>query len=234
MTDEAGVSQEMQCAFVDGELDQAEWARVAARLQQDEGLRAQVCGIRAVKDLVQNAYAQPAVAPRAPLRGTRWAAIAAVCLLSVAAGWLGRSAWSPEAIELERALTAGATLREVVGDRILVHVSTSRRETIATALDEIEDVLRAASRDGRWLRVEVVANSSGLDMLRSDVAPFPERLAALRAAYPGVTLVACNQSIDRLREKGVVVRLLPGVEVAPSALDQVVKRLQGGWAYVRA
>jgi len=234
MTDEAGVSQEMQCAFVDGELDQAEWARVAARLQQDEGLRAQVCGIRAVKDLVQNAYAQPAVAPRPRLRGTRWAAIAAVCLLSVAAGWLGRSAWSPEAIELERALTAGATLREIVGDRILVHVSTSRRETIATALDEIEDVLRAASRDGRWLRVEVVANSSGLDMLRSDVAPFPERLAALRAAYPGVTLVACNQSIDRLREKGVVVRLLPGVEVAPSALDQVVKRLQGGWAYVRA
>lgn len=234
MTEERSVSQEMQNAFVDGELDPAEWARVAAQLQQDEGLRAQVCDLRTVKELVRHAYGPLPVVARPAMRGVRWGAVAALCILSVAAGWLGHSAWAPEAIELERALTAGATLREVAGDSILMHVSTSRRETIATALDEIEDVLRAASRDGRRLRVEVVANSSGLDMLRADTSPFPARLAAMRAAYPGVTLVACNQSIDRLREKGVVVRLLPGVEVAPSALDQVVKRLQGGWAYVRA
>lgn len=147
---------------------------------------------------------------------------------------MGRSAWSPQAVDLEDALTAGATLREVTGDRILVHMSSSRRETIATALDEIEEVLRAASRDGRRLRVEIVANSTGLELFRADTSPFPERLAALRATYPTVTLVACNQTIDRLRDKGVVVRLLPGVQVAPTALDQVVKRLQGGWAYVRA
>lgn len=234
MNEDAKVSREMQNAFVDGELDQVEWARVAEQVQGDEGLRAELCGLRAVKDLVQRAYA-PTPRPHAAAgRTLRRGAVAAACLLSAAAGWLGHASWMPEEVDIERALTAGATLREVAGDRIVLHVSSSRGETIATALEEVEDALRAAERARRRLNIEVVANSSGLDMFRADMAPFPERLAALRAAYPSVTLVACNQTIDRLREKGIEVRLLPGVEVAPSALDQVVRRLQGGWAYVRA
>jgi DNA-directed RNA polymerase specialized sigma24 family protein len=34
--------------------------------------------------------------------------------------------------------------------------------------------------------------------------------------------------------KGRQLTLLPGTEVAPSALDEVVKRLRDGWVYVRA
>lgn len=234
MTDEFKVSREMQNAFVDGELDEADWARVAARMPGDERLRAEICQLRAVKELVQHAYAAPVAARRAARPGTRWAAVAALCALSVAAGWLARSSWSPGAADVERALTAGASIREVTSDRILVHLSSSRRAAAATALDDVEDALRAAGQDGRALHVEIVANSSGLDLLRADTSQFAERLAALRAAYPGLTLVACNQTIDRLREKGIQVRLLPGVQVAPSALDQVVKRLQTGWVYVRA
>ncbi len=233
MTDEPKVSQEMQCAFVDGELDRDEWARVASQMPHDEGLRGQVCDIRAVKELVRHAYALPPAARPAASRGMRWSALAVLCAVSVAAGWLARSAWLPGAVEVEHALTAGASLREIAGDRILVHVSSPRREAMAATLDEIDERLRAARRDGRRLRVEIVANSGGLDLLRADVAPFPERIAAMRMAYPELTLVACSQTIDRLREKGVEVRLLPGVGVAASALDQVVKRLQSGWAYVR-
>jgi intracellular sulfur oxidation DsrE/DsrF family protein len=232
MTNDPRISDELKCAFVDGELGRAEWARVAEQAQRDERLRDDLCGLRSVKELVQHAY--PAAAQRARPSASQWGAVAALCLVSVAAGWFGKAAWSPDTIELERALTAGATLREIQGDRIVVHVSTSRRETIATALEEAEDALRAARQEGRRLQLEIVANSSGLDMFRADAAPFPARLATLQATYPGVTLVACNQTIDRLREKGIEVRLLPGVQVAPSALDQVVKRLQGGWAYVRA
>jgi len=116
----------------------------------------------------------------------------------------------------------------------VLHVSTSRRETLQTALDDVEEVLRAAARRGRRIEIEIVANSSGLELLRADTSPFPARIASLRAQYSNLTLVACNQTIGRLREKGVMVRLLPGVQSAPTALDQIVKRLQGGWAYVRA
>jgi uncharacterized protein len=233
MSEERRISEEMQSAFVDGELDRAEWSRIAAQMQQDDRLRTEICGLRAVKDLVRGAYA-PAQADRRPAtRGGRWSAIAALCLISAAAGWLVRSSWTPPSDDVEAALVSGATLRSVSAERVLVHFSSSRREAVATALDEIEDLLRAARRDGRRIRIEILANSGGLDLLRADVSPFPDRVAALRAAYPEVTLVACNQTIDRLREKGIEARLLPGVAVAPSALDQVVRRLQSGWAYVR-
>lgn len=233
MTDEHRISEEMQSAFVDGELAPAEWARVAGMQQRDERLRRELCELRAVKELVQRAY--PAAArERRRASPVRWAGIAALCVLSVAAGWLAHSAWGPQAIDVESALTAGATLREVSGDRVLVHLTSARRDTVAATLDEVEALLGAARRDGRRLRVEIVANSSGLNLFRADVTQFAERLAALRAAYPELTLVACNQTMKGLRERGVAVKLLPGVEVAPSALDEVVKRLQLGWAYVRA
>ena len=235
MKSENDVSPEMQSAFVDGELDQAEWGRIAERMRHDETLRAEVCAARSLKDMLRHAYA---AAPRAPqrehARGRRWAAVAALCLVSAGAGWLAHDVLLPGVTETEVALTDGASLREVPNDRVVLHVSLSRREILQAALDEVDDVLRAARRDGRHLQVEIVANSSGLDLLRADTSPFATRIEALRLRYPELTLVACNQTIDRLRERGIQVRLLSGVQVAPSALDQIVKRLRGGWAYVRA
>jgi len=235
MKTEHDVSREMQSAYVDGEVDQADWGRIAGHLGRDEALRAEVCGIRTVKDLVQGAYAVPPQAPRrGAAGGRRWAAIAALCLVSASAGWLLHAALAPDVSVTEAALAEGASLREVSNERVVLHVSTSRRETLQTALDDVEEVLRAAARRGRRIEIEIVANSSGLELLRADTSPFPARIASLRAQYSNLTLVACNQTIDRLREKGVMVRLLPGVQSAPTALDQIVKRLQGGWAYVRA
>ena len=40
--------------------------------------------------------------------------------------------------------------------------------------------------------------------------------------------------LQRQRATGTVVQLLPGVGQATSALDQVVRRLQQGWVYVKA
>jgi intracellular sulfur oxidation DsrE/DsrF family protein len=55
----------------------------------------------------------------------------------------------------------------------------------------------------------------------------------LRAEHPNLALVACGQTVERLREKGIEVRLLPGTRVASSALDQIVTRMGQGWSYVR-
>jgi len=235
MKTEHDVSREMQNAFVDGELDRSDWGRIAEQLGRDESLRAEVCEIRTVKDLVRGAYAAPPQAPRLSVAGgRRWTAIAALCLVSAGAGWLLHAAFAPGVSETEAALAEGASLREVSNERVVLHVSSSRRATLQTALDDVEEVLRAAAQRGRRIEIEIVANSSGLELLRAEISPFPARIASLRAQYSNLTLVACNQTIDRLREKGVTVLLLPGVQIAPTALDQIVKRLQSGWAYVRA
>ena len=98
----------------------------------------------------------------------------------------------------------------------------------------MEDLLRAARIEERSIKVEIVANREGLDLLRARVSPYADRLAELRARYANLELVACGQTVRKLRERGASVELLPGTEVAPSALDEVVRRLRDGWVYVRA
>jgi len=229
------MSREMQSAFVDGQLDAAEWAAVLEQIGADAALRREICELRATKDMVRSAYAglTPFRRGSAPARGWRGWGLAALLVAGIAAGWAGHALLgSGDASGL--AGRGAAALHEISADHVLVHVSSGSRETLATALDEVEDLLRSARSAGRKIEVEIVANSSGLDLLRVNASPYLTRVAALRREYPNLSFVACHQTIERLREKGVAVELLPGVQVAPSALDQVVKRLQGGWVYVRA
>lgn len=226
-------SDALRNAFVDGELDQAEWARMAELMSRDQRLRADVCELRTLKELVRNAYGSPPPARRAVAGGRRWLAVAALCVASAGTGWLAHDMLVREEPAAELAAGNRSVLHQAGNPRIVLHVSTARQETLRTALDEVEDVLRAAHQEGRAVKVEIVANSAGLDLLRAGVSPFAERIGALRAEFPAMSLIACNQTITRLRDGGTAVSLLPGVEIAPSALDQVVKRLQAGWAYVR-
>jgi intracellular sulfur oxidation DsrE/DsrF family protein len=229
------VSREMQSAFVDGQLDSAEWAAMLERIGADPALRREICELRATKDMVRGAYSGLTPARRGRLRAGSWRGwgLAASLVAGIAAGWVGHGL-SGTGDDSEIAGRRAGALRGVSADHILVHVSSGNRETLATALDEVEDLLRSARSAGREIAVEIVANSTGLDLLRVNASPYLARVAALRREYPNLSFVACHQTIERLREKGVAVELLPGVQVAPSALDQVVKRLQGGWVYIRA
>jgi len=72
-----------------------------------------------------------------------------------------------------------------------------------------------------------------VDLLRSDVSPYAKRIALMQAKYPNLDFLACSQTINKLQKNGVIVHLLPHTGVAPSAVEQINKRLQQGWDYVR-
>jgi intracellular sulfur oxidation DsrE/DsrF family protein len=227
MSREREVSREMQNAFVDGQLDAADWTALVERMGGDEALRRQLCELRTLKDMVKGAYAdaRPSrAAPAAQRRG--WARAAGLALVFALAGWLAHDA-------TDRG-HAPAELRGVSAGGIVVHVASSRGEVVDTVLQEVEDYLRDARAAGRKVKVEIVANQTGLDILRADKSAYAKRLERLRAAYPNLTYIACHQTADRLRDKGVAVKLLPGVQFAPTALDEIVKRMQQGWVYIRA
>jgi uncharacterized protein len=227
MSLEREISQEMQNAFVDGQLDAADWTALVERMGRDDALRRKVCELRTLKDMTRGAYAGVHLQRGAPLADRmRWTRVAAVALVFALAGWLAHDALAPGRILTE--------LRGVAAERILVHIASSRGEVVDTALQEVEDYLRDARAAGRQVKVEIVANNTGMDILRADTSAYAARLERLRAAYPNLTYIACNQTADRLREKGATVKLLPGVHVAPTALDEIVKRMQEGWVYIRA
>jgi len=244
MSQERKVSDEMLGAFVDGQLDGPEWASVAGVIEGDEGLREEVCRLRAMKEMIRHSYAVPAssVRPRERHAAPRWLGLVAASLAFGLAGWFGHAEFSrPPALDAASAYALSGDWQTLRTDwaslqegKVLVHVSSAGPEALSAAVDEIEDLLRDARASNRRLQVEVVANGPGLDLLRADDATLSGRLAALRRQYPELGFVACNQTIERRRTAGQPVELVAGTVVAPSALHEVVQRLREGWIYVRA
>ena len=134
MSHEQKFSDEMQNAFVDGQLDAADWTAMVQRMGEDEALRCQVCELRTLKDMVKGAYAD-AHPRRTALPANRrgWALVAGLALVFALAGWLVRDA-------TER-IGAVAAVHAVAANGLVVHVASSRGEVVNTALQEIEDYL---------------------------------------------------------------------------------------------
>jgi intracellular sulfur oxidation DsrE/DsrF family protein len=253
MNTRAEFSDELLGSYLDGELLPSERHAIQSRALTDEQLRRELCELNTVKQLVRDAYAsEPAGAGaqrggvrRAGLLATSWAA--AIALGWTAHLWVGADkdvaaaaitaaapASTPQALVVGADGPSAAQLAAATQNgHVVVHVGTRDPVAIQAALRTASALLATRRADASALEVEIVANSSGLDLLRVGVSGFQEDLAALRKQYPQLRLIACNQSIDRVRERGEEVVLAPGVIVAPSALDEVVARLHAGWIYLR-
>lgn len=220
------ISDEQLSAFIDGELDAADREHVLAAVAVDAGLAQRACALRLVKEQVRHAYAEPPAALSRQRPARPWRALALALLLAGAAtgGWVVRD---------QAAEHTDALARKPDTAHVILHLASRDEQRARAALDDAEGLLRAASDSGQPLALELVANAGGLDLLRADVSPHADRIARLRAEHPNLALIACGNTVQRLHEKGIEVRLLPGTRVASSALDQIVMRLGQGWSYVR-
>jgi intracellular sulfur oxidation DsrE/DsrF family protein len=231
------VSEQQLHAFVDGELDSTEKNRVFELAEHAPDIDTQLCEYRKLKEMLRHAYADPPrPSPARPFGGGKGSMslrlVAGFVLLVVGAlaGWIAHGPIGPDAGGQAGAPAASGPIAAASGvpaqsDRLLLHVASSDPASLEAALDLAE----RAIGDGSGRLVEVVANEGGLDLLRSDVTPFAERVAELSERQ--VLFFACSTAIQRLRDKGVEVRVLPQANVEYSALDRVVLRLQEGWAY---
>jgi intracellular sulfur oxidation DsrE/DsrF family protein len=252
-------SDELKNAFADQELAIGDRRELQARALADPDLRRELCEISAIKGLVRDAYGDTAGSGDARRTGDRrrtgrTAAMrfAAVAVLCVTTGWVAHASWprgsageegqvavAAAAVPAQSDSLAWLSRNRVVlpqaasHEQVLLHVSTRDPEDLRAALDAAESLMAKASRGEPGLQVEIVANSAGIDLFRAGVSPEADRIAALVARYPSLRLIACRQSMDRVRERGESVVLLPGVDVVPTALDEIIARLQKGWVYVR-
>ncbi len=102
-------------------------------------------------------------------------------------------------------------------------------------LDDAEDLLKYYRASNQHAQIEIVTNGSGLDLLRADTSPYPERVQRMLKDYDNLTFVACQNTMDRVsREQGTAARLLPGVVLIDSGVAQIMRRQQQGWAYIRS
>ena len=231
------VSDELLSAFVDGQLDDIERGRVLSVINDDPAVGKRAFDLWRLKEMVRHALPmQPA--PQTTSRGgarwhSRWPthAIAAglIAAASVTGGWFARG---PLGTGSQRDVARVATVQN--HQKVLLHIGSSNPVRIKAILDEAEQLLRSSDRQGESMQVEVVANEGGLDMLRTGVSPFAERIQQMRQAHRNLSFVACGNTVERLRNAGEDTRLLPHTLVASSAIDEIVTRQRQGWLYIGA
>jgi uncharacterized protein len=100
--------------------------------------------------------------------------------------------------------------------------------------DDIEHMFETAWLKGQDLRVQVVVHGTAMDLVRADLAPFPNRIRELVHTYPDLRVTACGQSRARLqRAERATIELLPWVEEVDSGVEEAARRQAEGWTYIR-
>ncbi|WP_018862708.1 MULTISPECIES: hypothetical protein [unclassified Thioalkalivibrio] len=150
--------------------------------------------------------------------------------------WIGGDAG--ETALIARGDHAGGYAPQVIAatetDQILLHINEADPKSMAELLDDIEAMYRDAAADGRELNVQVVVHNNAMDFLRTDRAPYPERVAALSQEYSSLRFTACAQTLERLaREEGGTVDILPQAERIDSGVAEAARRQAEGWIYIK-
>ncbi len=249
------ISDERLNAFIDDELDASEKSEVFEALSRDSALSQQACELRQLSELVRHAYSNPPHSGRfqkkEPRRVTPFGQAAAAALLvglGTTLGWVSHSqpVDAPTSAEMQAMVwgeddrafhsTDLATATSQNGlKRVILHLNTSSPAKFEKALTTAEHLLQQYANDSHGAEIEVVANASAIKLLRSGYSPYASRVRALQEKYFNLTFLACKDAMDHVREleelKGDV-RLLPGVEVTPSALEHILERMNEGWVYL--
>ena len=248
MNDKTKISDEMLNSFVDGQVTTEEKEQLYVALAKDDDMKKAVCELRSCKDLVQLAYLQPPASPGgfsdksgSGSSGSRhWlTGIAASLLLAIGAfiGWqLGPVKTDNIMFSAGNALNMTSAKATVADNstKVLFHLNSRNPEKVREALDELEGVLNFYKETGQKARIEMITNGGGIDLLRKDTSPYPDRILALQKKYKNLTFVTCQNTIDRLKEeRGIVAHLLPGIVVIDSGVAQIMRRQREGWAYIQ-
>lgn len=235
-------SKEYLNALVDGELTAAERNEALARFESDGEFKSAVCELRTLKELVQGAYADipvhkaPAVSRCPP--GWRQALVAGLLLtLGLGGGWLAHgqaASGMPGAYVHVSGLPAGYTpvslATRVDPDKLVLHLDSADPTRFASVLEMADSFLQV---HGAKARVEVVANSDGLNLLRADTTPYRATIDRLSREYDNLSFLACGQTVARLKREGVNVVLIPEADTTSSAISEILDRMRQGWVYVK-
>lgn len=220
------ISEQIQAGmYADGQLNGDEVQETVQAMHEDPALRREVDEIQDLKALMKQAF--PLTDGRAARmrgqrrRSLRWTAAAAAVLAAFILGLLfpGKGVLHGE----------GGPTVAVAGAAtpVILHVPDRDPGAWADALDIAE------AFGNRHVKVEVLANSAGLDLLSVQRSPYANRIRALVKKYPELAFIACGTGLRKLRNKGVNIQLLEGVATAPSAVEHVAEQVSKGWRYIK-
>jgi len=243
MSDKKHYSDEHLNAFIDNQLDTTEKAELIDELRYNSELSQRVCKLQKVHNLVQLSYQSIDIPEqyqntdsKQPKSKVKWFAAASFLLaLGIVMGWVSHQSMNANSISNIAKITHNPSLTNNADNwKLMLHVSTANPNKLNIVLNEAETMLKQYASSSRNLQLEILANSEGLALVSDNGKNYNQKLQRLQQKYNNLAVVVCGETLKRVqRKQGNKIKLLPETSVVSSAINQIVKRQQGGWSYIR-
>jgi len=239
-------SDEYVSAYVDGELDSEERARLLFDEQTDEELAQRINEARMLKEKIQLTYSEVSSRKYEKKSFSCTAFVsrhrtlaASLLLLSTMAAIFAYTMNSNDDLILAKQLIKNtqpipaATISDVIGDRerVVINISQYHPQDFGEAINNIEALLQ--SKDSKYFKVEIVASKQGLRALDTETSIHAARIGQLADSFDNLEVVACAKSLAKLASEGDPIQLMKSILITPSAAEQVAKRTSAGWLYLK-
>ncbi len=231
--------------FIDEELDTDELNEIRQAVMEDKELRERVCQLKAVRELIGYAYSdvpgpdyENQQAKKSYSMFGRAIAASVTLVIGVFLGWETYH-YSPQSIgEVSAENTFQYVANHVAVDhgnrKIILHIDSGDLQVVNAALNEVDHLLATYKKANVPMKLDVITNKGGINMLRPGVSPYVERIQKM-IEDDDVSFFACERSVAKAQKReGIEIKLLPGVDSDKSARDLIPDRLEKGWVYIKA
>lgn len=147
----------------------------------------------------------------------------------------GRSGLLLAALGLASGAKAAETARPA--HRVALQISVNDPALMNLALTNITNIAEHYAGTGESVAIDLTAFGPGYAMMRADVSPVRERIAALQARFPFVTFSACQNARRAVAaSEGKAASDIPQIAQARDVAAGVVhlsELQEAGWSYLR-
>ena len=231
--------------YIDEQLDTDEMHQIHDAMSKHSGLRERICQLKAVRELVSIAYQNPPVPenphqPRNRSTSLAWRSLAAslVLGLGVLLGWGTyelnplRADGNAAAVDAFKFYAEQAAV-DHHERKIILHISTDDLGAVKAALDEADTLIASYRKAHAVLKMDIITNKNGINLLRADVSPYVARIESM-VHDNNVSLYACERSVLKAEQReGKKMVFLPETVTSKTAQELIPERLKQGWVYIK-
>lgn len=227
------ISDELLNSFIDHQVANEERQEILALIKQDKKLADRVCELQHIKEMTKLAY-EHLPASRLPETVVlqkrimpRIAAVFAIFSLGLLLGLL-----VTQVSQFSQSIVSFNSDDSVT--KVLVHLTSSDIDSGMNTLNNLQALLQQYADNRQSVKVEVIANGKGIQLLSADNTRMSQRIRQLTRDYHNLTFAACKYSMEQMRiSKGISIDLISQVKVIDSGVVEVIKRQNEGWTYIR-
>lgn len=233
------ISKEMINAYIDNELDAKDTQFIDLEMKKDAALQHKIEQLHDLKLKIKASYASV----HSPIHHEVSAshsnhlipasmATSIILLAGLVTGWYTHTYINTSMTESNYLLGVKLEQLKPQDNKIIIHLSQNGTVLFDKALTKAETLLAYYDTLQQQGQVHILANSYGMDLLRSGKTPYQERIILMMERYDNVEFVACKNTIKRLKSAGETIDLLPGVKVHGPVINEIVSSLKNGWTYI--